>query len=93
MSQPKKTKKENQIISNSLIEEITGKLEKDEGVRRDFEDFGRLNIERPLPFLCVYRKPENKEDRGTANLILSEASYLVAEDENNLSALVESISK
>ncbi len=93
MTQPKKTKKENQIISNSLIEEITSKLEKDEGVRRDFEDFGRLNIDRPLPFLCVYRKPETKEDRGTANLILSEASYLVAEDENNLSALVESISK
>ncbi len=93
MSQPKKTKKENQIISNSLIEEITQKLEKDEGVRRDFEGFGRLNIDRPLPFLCLYRKPETKEDRGTANLILSEASYLAAENNENLSALVESVSK
>lgn len=93
MTQPKKTKKENQIVSQSLIEEITEKLEKGEGVRRDFEDFGRLNIDRPLPFLCVYRKPKLREDRGTANLILSEASYLVAEDDENLSALVKSVSK
>ncbi len=93
MTQPKKTKKENQIISQSLIEEISQNLEKDEGVRRDFQDFGRLNIDRPLPFLCVYRKPEGRKDRGTANLILGEASYLVAENDENLSALVESVSK
>ncbi len=93
MAQTKKTKKENQIISKSLIEEITDKLERDEGIRRDFETFGRLNIERPLPFLCIYRQPKTSEDRGTANLILSEASYLVADNDENLSALVESISK
>jgi uncharacterized protein (TIGR02421 family) len=38
---------------------------------------GKLHVERPVPFLCVYREPPSHSDMGTASLVRSEASYLV----------------
>ncbi len=93
MSRAKQTDKETESISPFLIEEITQKLEEGEGVRESFNGGGRLNIDRPLPFLCVYRTPSSVKDRGTANLILGEASYLIAEDGRDLSVLIEAVSK
>ncbi|CAN5676977.1 flavohemoglobin expression-modulating QEGLA motif protein [soil metagenome] len=96
MSQPKKMKK-SEFINAGSIDEITRNLSAGAGIRINFADKGRLNIDRPLPFLCVYRKPETGEDKGTAHLILGEASYLVASgsaaDAPDLSALVENISE
>ena len=87
----------NKFTNADLIEEITQNLNEEKGIRRDFADKGRLNIDRPLPFLCVYRKPNEREDKGTAHLILSEASYLIAsgatEFEADLKKIAESISK
>ena len=39
---------------------------------------GRLNIDRPLPFLVVYRRTARKKDPGTDKLVMGEASYLIA---------------
>ncbi len=96
MNQAKKEKSV-EFANQELIEEITRKLSEDEGIRRNFAENGRINIDRPLPFLCVYRKPNGREDEGTAHLILSEASYLIwsgASDlQADLSEIVGSISK
>ena len=40
-----------------------------------------MHIDRKLPFLCVYRKPPDKEDAGTERLVKGEASYLIAPGE------------
>jgi len=47
-------------------------------VRRRLEPWGRLFLDRPLPFLCVYRKPPDRSDPGTDELATGEASYLIA---------------
>lgn len=46
-------------------------------IRYDFADGGRLHIDRPLPFLCVYTGPDRTAafDTVTAN-----ASYVIAAD-------------
>lgn len=89
--------KRDKIINTDLIGEITENFSEDKGIRKNFAEKGRLNIDRPLPFLCVYRKPPKREDKGTAHLILGEASYLIASGgelmNEDLSALVENISK
>lgn len=36
-----------------------------------------MHIDRPLPFLCVYRRPSDHEDTGTELLVKGEASYLI----------------
>jgi uncharacterized protein (TIGR02421 family) len=47
-------------------------------VRRTLPALGRLHIDRKLPFLCIYRRPLRRNDKGTDQLIKGEASYLIA---------------
>lgn len=89
--------KSKEFINAELIDEVVRNLKRKKGVRKNIAKKGRLNIDRPLPFLCVYRKPKNRRDKGTAHLILGEAAYLIASDNaesgQNLSTIVENISK
>lgn len=61
----------------SLIEDVRRRLAEDQQVRRSLPANGRLAIDRPLPFLCVYRRPAKTKDQATDRLVTSEASYLV----------------
>lgn len=38
---------------------------------------GRFRIERPQPFLCLYRRPVTATDAGTDQLLTTQASYLL----------------
>ncbi len=80
MNQAETEKIENKdFINAEMIDEIVRKLDrKIKGIRQNIAKKGRLNIDRPLPFLCVYRKPKERKDKGTAHLILGEAAYLIA---------------
>ena len=72
------TKPKTSVISKSLIKQIGAALARNELVRRDLPDGSRLHIDRQLPFLCVYRRPMQRDDAGTERLLLGEASYLLA---------------
>ena len=63
-------------ISQHFVEIVSKRLVENKRVRRTLPIFGRLNIERQLPFLCVYRRPRKRNDFGTEHLIAGEASYL-----------------
>lgn len=62
---------------DALTNEIVARLASGRRVRRELADGGRLHIDRPLPFLCLYRRPVGSEDAGTQDLIKGEASFLV----------------
>ncbi len=47
-------------------------------LRRKLPLWGRLHIDRQQPFLCVYRRPDEREDKGTDRLLFGQASYLFA---------------
>ncbi len=47
-------------------------------VRAPLPPGGRLFVDRPLPFLCLYRPPAGRDDAGTARLVRGEAAYLIA---------------
>ena len=64
------------IIGDRLIEAVTARLKDDLRIRRTLPERGRLHIDRPLPFLCVYRRPPGG-DAGTERLVTTEASYLI----------------
>jgi uncharacterized protein (TIGR02421 family) len=64
-------------VSRELISTIQERLERNERVRRALPSSGRIHIDRQLPFLCVYRRPVDRGDRGTERLVMAEASYLV----------------
>src|SRR5690625_2672623 len=67
-------------ISPSMIRRVTKDLEEDRGVRCHLPGGGVLHIDRPLPFLVVFRGTGQVQDIYTKRLIRSEASVLVAAD-------------
>ncbi|MBA3460653.1 MAG: hypothetical protein H0T46_11860, partial [Deltaproteobacteria bacterium] len=65
------------MTGEELIRVARERLAVGKPIRRTLEDGGRLHIDRPLPFLCVYRAPDGP-DLGTADLVRTQASYLIA---------------
>ena len=64
-------------ITEDFIEEISLRLKENRRIRRTLPAQGRLNIDRKLPFLCIYRRPHSGQDNGTEQLIKGEAAYLI----------------
>jgi uncharacterized protein (TIGR02421 family) len=65
-------------IPPAFIDEVCGRLLQNKPVRRTLPGGGRLNIDRLLPFLCVYRRDPRREDAGTRAFVNGEAAYLDA---------------
>ncbi|MDX1400503.1 MAG: flavohemoglobin expression-modulating QEGLA motif protein [Kiloniellales bacterium] len=82
-------------ISDRFVAQVCDRLSQNKRVRRSLPQWGRLHIDRQLPFLCVYRRPTKRRDPETERLITSEASYLLAlgnaETEESLSTLIKGI--
>lgn len=76
-----------------MISTIRKKLRKGEPFRIDLPDSGVLNIDRPVPFLLIYRFPNNGIDYYTYQLGLTESSYIMANDgeDGNLSAILHAL--
>ena len=68
------------VLSKQDFATIGSLLENDKPVRSHFPDHGRLHIDRQLPFLAVYRRPNNTTDTGTDRLLLGQAAYLILEN-------------
>ena len=82
-------------ITEQFIETASARLAEGKPVRRRLPLWGRLHIDRQLPFLCVYRRPPRRDDPGTDRLVLGEAAYLQAPGNRTLgkqlSSLVQAI--
>ncbi len=70
-------------MDDKLLATVRRRLEANERVRRTLPGGGRLNIDRQLPFLVVYRPP-GRPDAGIRDLVRSEAAYLLAPDDRRL---------
>ncbi len=78
------------IETVDLLTAVRERLAAGKPIRRTLPGGGRLHIDRPLPFLCVYRAPE-RSDPGTADLVRTQASYLIAPAAFDVSALVSGV--
>jgi uncharacterized protein (TIGR02421 family) len=65
-------------LDRDLVAVVRQRLLEGKPVRRTLVGGGRLHVDRPLPFLCVYRTPHDRADLGTADLVRTQASYLIA---------------
>jgi uncharacterized protein (TIGR02421 family) len=66
---------------------VERRLTAGQGVRRAVPG-GWLHMDRPLPFLCVYRHPPEGAVEGAERLVLSQASHLSVSDEPALAPAV-----
>lgn len=64
-----------------VFEEVLEKLQDGGRIRRELPGGGRIFIDHPLPFLCVYRLRADEPDAAPGSLISSGASYLIAPHE------------
>lgn len=62
----------------SLFAYIRSRLEESKRVRRLINPWGKVSIDRQLPFLAVYRKPEGVTSFGDERFVMGEASYITA---------------
>ena len=79
-----KSKPLTKTISEQFVKIVCERLAENNRVRRTLPIWGRLHIDRQLPFLCVYRQPRSRRDFGTEHFILGEASYLTISGERKL---------
>ena len=70
--------KNKELIPEQYLTSLCTRLEENKRVRRKLPLWGRVHIDRQLPFLCVYRKPKGRIDNGTQKLLFGEASYVTA---------------
>lgn len=80
-----------EIITDQFIRSLCSRLDEDKRVRRKLPIWGRVHIDRQLPFLCVYRKPSYRDDTGTEKLLFGEAAYLIASGEEYLQKSLNSL--
>ncbi|MCB0211213.1 MAG: DUF1704 domain-containing protein [Anaerolineae bacterium] len=88
---------EAEVITAEQIEKIRKLLSQGKQVRYNLPQHGRLHIDRPLPFLCVYRQPTKTTDVGTEQLVTGEASHLIVcgkpGQQSGITALVRTIAE
>ncbi len=88
----KRLKKVNKtVISEQFINSVCKRIAENKPIRRTLPQNGRLHIDRPLPFICVYRRPARENDPGTEKLVKGEASYLITSSGAKLMASVSSL--
>ncbi|KAA3620039.1 MAG: flavohemoglobin expression-modulating QEGLA motif protein [Calditrichaeota bacterium] len=69
---------ETKTVSDRFIKTVCQRLANNKQVRRSLPKWGRVHIDRQLPFLCVYRRQNLNDDSLSERLIMGEASYLTA---------------
>jgi uncharacterized protein (TIGR02421 family) len=75
--------KRSETITDSFIEIVCERLRANKPINRRMPSWGRLHVDRQLPFLFVYRRPNGNNDKGAERLIVGEASYLLASGEGS----------
>lgn len=84
-------------VDRELIDEVCRRLAENKSVRQTLPGGGRLNIDRLLPFLCVYRRNPARRDPGTQLFVNAEAAFLEAPgdapERKGLAQLVKAIAE
>lgn len=66
------------ISVDTPIVALRERLDRGEPISEELPWGGQLYLDRPLPFLFVYRQPADREDAVTEQLVTSQAAYLIA---------------
>ena len=83
------------LFNDDFIKKVCADLTENRPIRLKFPHWGRIHIDRRLPFLCIYRRPAGRPDKGTGRLLLGQACYILVREEDadcdGFKALVKAI--
>lgn len=84
-------------ISSGFVASACQRLKDGKALRRQISPWGRVHIDRQLPFVVVYRRPANRADPETDRLVVGEASYIRASGDrgshDGVVSLIDGIAK
>jgi len=66
---------ENKALTD-LLSEVRSKIERGKRVLRVLPNDGRIMLDRPLPFICLYRSVPGQVDPGVDQLVRAQTCYL-----------------
>ena len=69
-------------FDNRFINNVSTDLAANRPIRLKLPQWGRIHIDRKLPFLCLYRRPAKRPDIGTERLLLGQASYILIREQD-----------
>ncbi|CAN7621681.1 flavohemoglobin expression-modulating QEGLA motif protein [Rhizobium sp. LjRoot98] len=90
MTSPRRKHQNADATYPGWLEEILDCLRTDKSVRKDFDNGGRLHIDRPLPFLSVHIG-KGREDLAARDIVAANASYLVVDDIKEALPILEAV--
>ena len=73
-----------EVITERFIDDVCKRVREGKRTRRALPVWGRIQVDRPLPVVCVYRRPVKSDDPGTAALVTTEASYVLTSGSRSL---------
>ncbi|MBF0454430.1 MAG: flavohemoglobin expression-modulating QEGLA motif protein [Magnetococcales bacterium] len=74
-----------------FLDKVGRELSKKGRIRTALPGWGRLHIDRALPFICLYRQPVGQGDLGMGDLLAGEASYLAVSGDKRSNRLASAI--
>lgn len=78
-------------VEMEFLDKVGQELSRKGRIRVSLPGWGRLHIDRALPFICIYRKPDKQPDAGMDKLLAGEASFLVVAGDKRSSRFVSAI--
>jgi uncharacterized protein (TIGR02421 family) len=84
-----------EIEKEAEISDLVNKLKNGEGLHETFPGGSQVHIDRPLPFICIYRFPEGVKKTAHAHLVSAQPSFILmqAEDEQKIKAFLAEVSE
>lgn len=77
-----RVKKKSYYITDKYIDEVCDRIRKNKRIRRPLPGWGKIHIDRKLPFICIYRK--SGDDDGTEKFVTTGASFIIASDKAHI---------
>ena len=77
------------MIDQSIIDSLCKNLEDELPINQPLDQGGMLHMDKVLPYICVYRY--KKPDPYFSGLLKTQASYIIVQDDIDISELIECI--
>ncbi|GAA0893999.1 flavohemoglobin expression-modulating QEGLA motif protein [Fulvivirga kasyanovii] len=79
------------MIDQSLIRSVCKSLKRGKSVNRNLPHDGKIVIDQLLPYLCIYRYPEEGKDHYLAGLLRTQAAYILVRQDIDIHELLSSV--
>ncbi len=90
MTSPRRKHGDTNASHPQWLDDILDCIRTDKSVRKDFDNGGRLHIDRPLPFLSVHIG-RGRDDLAARDIAAANASYLIVNDIQEALPVIEAV--